>query len=182
LDFYQLLGVSLVASDGEIKRAFREMAKVYHPDINKSPEAGETFRVLYIAYATLSDPFKRRIYDKLLQDDFPTSNGNYSRAYYEKMQRRADMRARNYAAMQYEEFEETAFSKVSFHAKQSIAFLIFFSMMCAGMVALITGVHYVFEEQFNGAQVTGYGLWAVGGILCYISGKALLGIYEIWRS
>jgi len=55
-------------------------------------------------------------------------------------------------------------------------------MMCAGMTAFISGAHYVFVENFNGAQVTGYGMWFAGVILCYISGKALLGIYEIWRS
>ena len=182
LDFYKLLGVPFLATDVEIKYAFRQMAKIHHPDINKSPEAGDTFRLLYVAYDTLSDPFKRKMYDRLLQEDHQSSDQPLSRAYYEKMQRRAAMRARSYAAMQYEEFEETAFTRVSFHVKQVIAFLLFFTMMCVGMAAFIVGARYVFSEHYNGAQVTGYGFWIAGGVVCYISGKALLSIYEIWRS
>jgi curved DNA-binding protein CbpA len=181
LDFYSILGVSQDASDNEIKHSFREMAKVYHPDINTSPDAGDAFRTLYIAYDTLTDPFKRRIYDRLLLDnDEPRQSLSW--AYYEKMQRRAAMRARNYAAMQYEEFEDSAFMKVSFHLKQVIAFLLFFMLLCTGMGCFIIGANYIFKDTFNGAQVSGYACWMAGAALCYISGKALLNIYEIWRA
>jgi curved DNA-binding protein CbpA len=182
LDFYNLLGVEQNASEAEIKHSFREMAKICHPDIDTSPDAGDKFRLLYIAYDTLTDPFKRRIYDRILQDDFDESRPNRSWAYYEKMQRRAAIRARQYAAMQYDEFAETAFDRASFHIKQLIAFLLFFMMMCFGMGCFIVGSHYVFLEDFNGAQVTGYGCWVAGTLLCYISGKALLSIYELWRN
>jgi DnaJ-class molecular chaperone len=182
VDFYRLLGVSLAASDAEIKHAFREAAKVYHPDINKEPDAEETFRTLYIAYDTLTDPFKRRMYDRLMSEDYAPATQTSTNAYYEKMQRRSEMRARSYAAMDYDEFEETAFTKASFHAKQVAAFIIFFAMLCAGMIGFIVGAHYVFFEKFNGAQVTGYGFWAGAAVLSYISCKALLGVYEIWRS
>lgn|GEM_PF-4923840 len=181
MDFYNLLGVSATASAVEIKSAFRIRAKLFHPDINGSTDAGDNFRMLYIAYDTLTDPVKRKFYDQLLTDDAKTDKEWISRAAYEKMQRRAAMRARMYANMQYDKFEERTFSKASFHAKQASAFIIFFSMMCGAMILFTKGFHYVFKETFDGAMTTGYLFWLAGGLCCYISGKALLGIYEAWR-
>ncbi len=64
MDFYKLLRVSRNATQEEIKKAFREKAKKYHPDVNKEGE--EYFKLLTKAYETLSDPRKRKEYDKTL--------------------------------------------------------------------------------------------------------------------
>lgn len=63
-DYYEILGVSKNASDEEIKRAFRKLAKEYHPDINKSAGAEEKFKEIGEAYSVLSDANKRRQYDQ----------------------------------------------------------------------------------------------------------------------
>jgi curved DNA-binding protein len=62
-DFYQALGVSRTASQDEIQRAYRKLARTYHPDINKDPEAEERFKEISEAYDVLSDPESRRRYD-----------------------------------------------------------------------------------------------------------------------
>ena len=63
-DYYEVLGVSKTASDAEIKSAFRKLAKKYHPDVSKEPDAEEKFKEAQEAYAVLSDPDKRKQYDQ----------------------------------------------------------------------------------------------------------------------
>lgn len=63
-DYYEVLGVDKSASDKELKRAFRELARRWHPDKNKEPEAEDRFREVQEAYAVLSDADKRAKYDR----------------------------------------------------------------------------------------------------------------------
>ena len=63
-DYYEVLGLSKGASEAEIKKAFRTLAKKYHPDINKEPGAEEKFKEINEAYEVLSDPQKKQAYDQ----------------------------------------------------------------------------------------------------------------------
>src|SRR3954447_16463939 len=62
-DYYGILGVSRDASDDDIKRAYRKLARQYHPDVNPDPEAHEKFKDINAAYEVLSDDKKRQIVD-----------------------------------------------------------------------------------------------------------------------
>jgi len=80
-DYYQTLDLKKDASQDEIKRAYRKLARKFHPDVNKSQGAEETFKEIGEAYEVLQDPEKRAAYDKFGsnwqagQDFKPPPNG-----------------------------------------------------------------------------------------------------------
>ena len=75
-DYYQLLGVKKNATEDEIKKAYRTLAKKYHPDKNKgNKEAENKFKEISEAYAVLSDKEKRAQYDRLGAEAFSFGGG-----------------------------------------------------------------------------------------------------------
>ena len=75
-DYYEVLGVSRSATDDELKRAYRKLAKKYHPDTNPGDKNAEAkFKEASEAYAILSDPDKRRQYDQFGHAAFDQTGG-----------------------------------------------------------------------------------------------------------
>ncbi len=71
-DYYEVLGLSKGAEDKEIKRAYRKLAKKYHPDSNPGDkEAEKKFKEVTEAYSVLSDPEKKKLYDQFGHAAFP---------------------------------------------------------------------------------------------------------------
>lgn len=64
-DYYKILGVERNADESQIKSAYRKLARKYHPDVNKSPDAGQKFKDINEAYEVLSDKEKKGRYDSL---------------------------------------------------------------------------------------------------------------------
>ena len=74
-DYYEVLGVSRDASQADIKSAFRRLAKKYHPDVSKEPDAEEKFKEAQEAYAVLSDEQRRSQYDQFGHAAFDNNGG-----------------------------------------------------------------------------------------------------------
>ena len=75
-DYYEVLGVSKTATDAELKKAYRVLAKKYHPDSNPGDKEAEAkFKEASEAYAVLSDPDKRAKYDQFGHAAFDGSAG-----------------------------------------------------------------------------------------------------------
>lgn len=78
--YYEVLGVNKDAKEDEIKKAYRSLAKKYHPDVNPSKEAEKLFKEACKAYKVLSDLNKRRVYDSIIskRDNYTSNNFNSS--------------------------------------------------------------------------------------------------------
>lgn len=80
MDYYSLLGVSRDATKAEIQKAYRKLARKYHPDVNSSEGAEETFKKINEAQSVLSDPESRELYDRYGENwreaQYQSSNGN----------------------------------------------------------------------------------------------------------
>jgi len=71
---YRVLGLRSDASEAQIKKAYRKISLKVHPDKNAAPHSDEAFKAVGLAYATLSDPQKRHIYDRYGEED-PDNRG-----------------------------------------------------------------------------------------------------------
>jgi molecular chaperone DnaJ len=76
-DYYDILGLGRNASDDEIKAAFRKLARQYHPDVNKQPDAEEKFKEINEAYGVLSDADKRARYDRFGREGLGGMGGGF---------------------------------------------------------------------------------------------------------
>ena len=76
-DYYEVLGVNKDANDKELKKAFRSLARKYHPDKNSDPGADDKFKEIQEAFAVLSDSEKRAQYDRFGHSG-PQMGGGFS--------------------------------------------------------------------------------------------------------
>ena len=102
-DYYAILGITSVAGQEEIKKAYRALAKRYHPDVNKEPAAHERFVEIGEAYEVLSRQETRSAYDRLRRS---SSSGDAYKEDFARTQAQARSQAEKHAAMSLDELLE----------------------------------------------------------------------------
>jgi len=112
-DYHKVLEINDGAGEAEIKQAYRNMAKKFHPDINDSPDAHLKFIEITEAYEILMN---RDLHEYYIHREAGQDSA-YMRAQYEKARREAQESAKRYAQMKYEKFmqEQEAFKKSGWH-------------------------------------------------------------------
>ena len=112
--YYDLLGVPRLASDQEIRKAYRTKAKQLHPDVNNSQDAHQKFVLLHKAYQTLIDKDKRHFYDNKTNPFSQTQKNAYNRY------------ARYTNNSFYKEWEQVQKQKAEYEAKATLVTPFFF--------------------------------------------------------
>lgn len=113
-EYYKILDVDKNATLHDLKKAYRERAKLLHPDINKSPDAQEKFILLNEAYEYLQKVKTGKIFDQKAQTYTKTTSPGKSYEEWGQAEReKARARAQQHARMQYEEFIKTKYYKTT---------------------------------------------------------------------
>lgn len=109
INYYQILGVSETVEHVEIKKAYRTLAKKYHPDRNTSEDASQKFIQIEEAYSCLINMRSRKIYDQLLQD---LRNGQRRKVqtkkeeHFKRNRKKARAQAQYHAKMNYQQYQK----------------------------------------------------------------------------
>jgi hypothetical protein len=150
IDYYKILGLEPGATEEQIRKAYRELAKMYHPDLNDSSQATDFFVRLNQAYQVLSNESERIVYD----------------------QKYLCLKAKNDQAKQFH-YDRMQGSKAGLHVSPRYLAQLFFGLeMFLGFLEALLVLGYV----FRGPAQPAYGVFSIPGILLVIDGwKGILG-------
>ncbi|XP_072988419.1 uncharacterized protein [Typha latifolia] len=179
-DHYAVLGISRSASVVDIKRAYRLLARKYHPDVSKDLQANEVFKSIRFAYEVLSDEVSRARYDMMFQFpgatertqtkwDHDPDPDEINHRWSELRKRMQYWKQRKDDSWYYERFsyEETSGDeRGSFSDVLRFAFFTLFFMQTIGFRATLTicGVTALLDKQLDIGYKTGYMVaWLLGG-------------------
>jgi len=180
MTYYDILRVNKNASLEEINKAFRELAKKYHPDLNKDINAQRNFIDIYEAYSILKDPEKRATYDNRIKYQYNTQKKyEYSNREktqqktetyddYEKWRESARNEGKDYSEKSFEEFKRNVLNKIIEIAKTTAAVGVYTGILLLdgiiriiirlGVTAVIGGICfgllYLCLNQSNNQEIT----------------------------
>ncbi|MFI5148734.1 MAG: J domain-containing protein [Bacteroidia bacterium] len=153
-DYYKILGLEPGSDLESIHKAYRQLAKVYHPDLNNSEQANAFFILLNEAYTTLSDPHKKLLYDNQFQS-WKTKKEDITRFHYDWNSMHT--------------IHKTAKKRV---VPGQIMQMVFGLEMFAGFMEALLILGYIFKGPLHPV----YAVFCIPGILLVIDGwKGILG-------
>ena len=148
-DYYKILGISDNASVDDIKQAYRDKAKQYHPDINKNPDAKLLFQLLNEAYRVLINPEKKRWYDFKLKYPSTTGMGHQTER---RRTAKYESYYRAYTNSQQENKEEKEFEK---YKKTILDNFLFYFLIVSGIMAIVFSAFDLIYDEVSMKNMTG---------------------------
>jgi curved DNA-binding protein CbpA len=173
IDYYKVLNISENATLEEIKKAFRELAKEYHPDKNKSSDASVKFREVFEAYEILKNKITKDIFDERRRKFYNKksaefNNDKYTKSEtYEYVKKEANKRAEYFSKMTFDDFLQSSL----FMLKKATSKFALLLMFLFGLFMIFFG----FFAMANTNNSGGFGFlimlfcFAFGGTLIYIA-------------
>jgi|GEM_PF-1686258 len=113
IDYYRVLELPQGASLSDIKKAYRKMAKLYHPDRNTNPRAEEAFVLVNEAYVYLSDPVRRAAASKQGKPRYSQERRQQHQARWQEQESQVRQKAHGHAHASFEEFAKTPIYKAA---------------------------------------------------------------------
>ena len=170
-DYYAILGLEHQAGDGDIKKAYRRLAKQLHPDVNPSPDAERRFIEVNEAYAFLSDVSRRRVYQKTapISDAERIRREAVYKQWVHQQQRKTQQQASHYAQRPIEDFVNSPIFKTAMVLSKLYNYI----FLAMGVVmALGPAVHYfqLTPKERHEQNLTPVALWLpliLGGLFTY---------------
>ncbi|RYM34558.1 hypothetical protein ERX46_04070 [Brumimicrobium glaciale] len=136
--YYEILGITENADAAEVKKAFRKLAKQYHPDLNSAENAKEKFIEVEVAYSCLSDSKTRLAYDRLLKlQRMERANPRVKQKYQQDVNRKTrtgTRRAQSHSKMSYQQYKRDQLFRTSFAA---IIFKTIFTIVFGGLLMFL---------------------------------------------
>lgn len=176
-DYYEILRISENATLSDIKTAFRELAKKYHPDKNKSTDADLKFREVFEAYEILKNNLTREIFDKQRQNYYHNSKKEITKQEYAKKenyqsaQQEANKRAEYFSRMTFDDFLKSSI----FMIKKTTSTFALILMLLFGVFMILFGFFILTQAKDNEGIVFFGMLFSVafGATMIYIAQKDL---------
>ncbi|TRX02029.1 DnaJ domain-containing protein [Flavobacterium gawalongense] len=172
IDYYKVLNISENATLEEIKKAFRELAKEYHPDKNKSIDASQKFRDVFEAYEILKDKITKDIFDERRRKFYNKQsaefkNEKYTKSEtYEHVKKEANKRAEYFSRMTFDDFIQSSI----FMLKKATSKFALILMFLFGLFMIFFGLFALVNANNN--EGLGFLImlfcFAFGGTLIYI--------------
>lgn len=136
-NYYDILGIPPTASKEDIKKAYKRLAKIYHPDINRQANAGLHFLMVRQAYETLFDPTSRHVYDQQIQRGGPALL-TYEQWKAIEKRRQEELEAKIHEAFlaKKKKFQDSGYVKIAHIGLYTAVFLSYFTAITIVIITL----------------------------------------------
>lgn len=178
--YYYILGILENADSTEVKKAFRKLAKQYHPDLNSAENAQEKFIEVEVAYSCLSGSKSRLAYDRLLKlQRMERANPRVKQKYQQDVNRRTRTgthRAQSHSKMSYKQYKRDELFRTSFLA------IIFKTLFTIVVGALLMVVFYYLAVYLYGVQTGKWTEYTSSYFLSVVYVFSLIGLIYLYEA